>query len=334
MSGAGFFRIKKLKGSHIVLAASRHNKRTIQAERGAHGHIDAARICRNMLLHGPATPEAVARRAKDLMLAAAVKAQKKNAVLALELIFSLPPDTTIDPSGFFADCLQWVAANFGGIGNVLSADVHLDESAPHMHMLILPLIDGRMNGSDLVGNRQRLQFLQSDFHATVAGRYGLKQAPPRLQGQAKEKTSQAVVSHLRVTNDSAQSSALWSVLRDLIDRDPVVFAQTLGIEIARPAAKPMRTVTQIMTSKGKGSQRPERPIGFQPAATPIGLDRVTTDVTLSCVGIAPKPVAAALLRPPVIAAVVDDHEDRVVDRTDCDFSDWRDESNEGSDAWQ
>lgn len=181
MNASGFFRIKKLKGASIVLAASRHNKRAIQAEHGADGHIDAARTRLNLSLNGPGKPEAVARLAKDRMTAASVKPQKKNAVLALELIFSLPPATTIDPEAFFRDCLQWGERNFGGLDNVLSADVHLDESAPHLHVLILPLIDGRMNGSDLVGNRQRLQFLQNDFHAAVAGRYGLAKAPARLR---------------------------------------------------------------------------------------------------------------------------------------------------------
>jgi hypothetical protein len=334
VSGAGFFRIKKLKGSGIVLAASRHNKRAIQAEYGAAAHIDAARIRLNTTLHGPATPQAVAQRAKDLKAAAGITADRRKAVIAIELVFSLPPNTSIDPPTYFGDCLPWAARTFGGIDNVLSADVHLDESAPHMHVLLLPLIAGRMKGSDLVGNRQRLQFLQTDFHTAVAGRYGLAKAPARLQGQAKEKTAQTVVAALRASNDRAQESALWSILRDLIDRDPAPFAQLLGIEVATPNPPKLRTVVQIMTSKGKGSNMREKPIGFPVKQSPIGAQDVPKAETLSCVGIAPKPVAAALLRPPVIAAADDDHEDRVVDRTDCDFSDWRDESHEGSDTWQ
>ena len=138
MSASGFFKMQKLKGSGKVLAASRHNKRLIQAELGAGSHIDAARICLNLSLHGPDSPEAVARLAKDRMAAAGVRPQKKNAVLALEHVFSLPANTDIDLKAYFSDCVQWVARNFGGLDNVLSADVHLDESAPHLHVLILP----------------------------------------------------------------------------------------------------------------------------------------------------------------------------------------------------
>ena len=322
MSASGFFRIKKLKGATIVLAASRHNKRTIQAEQGATGHIDATRIRLNLSLHGPDKPEAIAQRAKDLMSSAGVKPQKKNAVLAIELIFSLPPDTAIDPEAFFRDCLQWAAKDFGGLDNVLSADVHLDESAPHLHVLILPLIDGRMNGSDLAGNRQRYLSRQSDFHIAVAGRYGLARAPARLQGQAKEKTAQAVIQHVRAIDDPAQSSALWSVIRDLIDRDPAQFAQSLGIAIATPAAKTARTMAQIFTSKGKGSNKPSKPIGFATSPKPIGLEAIAEPLTLCSVGFARKP-------PPPTQAVRQAikqnlHDDRVIDREDCDFSDWED----------
>jgi hypothetical protein len=272
MSASGFFRMQKLKGSGKVLAASRHNKRQLQAERGADGHIDPARIALNLSLHGPDTPEEVATLARSLMAAAGVRPQKKNAVLAIEQIFGLPPNTAIDPEAYFSDCLQWCVNHFGGIGNVLSADVHLDESTPHLHVLILPLIDGRMTGSDLFGNRQRLQFLQNDFHEAVAGRYGLSKAPARLQGQARDKTAQTVIKQIQVSNDGALKSALWPVLRDMIDRDPAIFAQALGIDIARPTAKKLRTMAQIFTSKGKGSSRQSRPIGFEHRSKPIGVD--------------------------------------------------------------
>jgi hypothetical protein len=331
VSAVGFFKMKKLKGSGKLLVASRHNKCTIQAEHGAAGHIDAASMDLNRSLHGPDAPEVVAQHARALMAAAGVRPQKKNAVLGIEQVFSLPAKLLIDREGFFRDCLQWTANHFGGIDNVLSADIHLDESAPHMHVLLLPLVEGRMNGSALFGNRQRLLFLQNDFHAAVAGRYGLAKAPARLQGLAKEKTAQAIIRRLQDTDDTAQKSALWPVLRDMIDRDPVVFAQTLGIDIATTAAKPMRTMVQIMTSKGKGSQRPAKPIGFESFATPIGLDRDAKSVTLSCVGVARKPAAATLRRPPVTASI--DMDDRVVDRSDCDFLDWQDDCQKEQQQW-
>nr|WP_315848845.1 plasmid recombination protein [uncultured Rhodoferax sp.] len=333
MSASGFFKMQKLKGSGKVLAASRHNKRAIQAEQGADSHIDAARICLNLSLHGPDTPEAVASLARLLMAAAGVRPQKKNAVLALEQVFSLPANTDIDLKDYFNDCVQWVAQNFGGLDNVLSADVHLDESAPHLHVLILPLIDGRMNGSDLFGNRQRLQFLQNDFHTAVAGRYGLAKAPARLQGQAKAKTAQTVMNHIHATSDTAQTSALWPLIRDLIARDPVACAQVLGLEVTKTADKPQRSTAQIFTSKGKGSNKPLKPIGFAYSPKPIGLERSGKSLSLCSVGLANKPTTPAQAPRPAIQ--LNQNEDtRVIVREDCDFSGWQDSEAFEQSAWQ
>lgn len=320
MSASGFFRMKKLKGPGKILGASRHNKRAIQAEQGAVQNIDPARSALNIPLHGPDTPSDVAQLARSLMAAVGITSHKVNAVLGLELIFSLPASSAISFERYFGDCLQWTAANFGGLENVLSADVHLDESAPHMHVLILPLVGGRMNGSAMFGNRQRLLHLHTDFHGSVAALYGLARAPARLQGQAKEKTAQAVIQHLRTGKDAALSSVVWPVVRDAIDRDPVPFAETLGIGVATPERK-LRTMAQIFTGKGEGSAKPRTPIGFHVQAAPIG--KGSTRPSLSCVGVAHKSPELTKANVPLIEQSGFD-DDRVIDRSDCEFSGWTD----------
>ncbi|MBC7455332.1 MAG: hypothetical protein H7335_16885, partial [Massilia sp.] len=93
MIHAQFLRIKKLTGKVIIEVAARHNHREILAELGAApgGHIDPARVGLNRVLRGHGTAAAVASQAKILMDAAGVKAMRKDAVRALEIIFSLPP---------------------------------------------------------------------------------------------------------------------------------------------------------------------------------------------------------------------------------------------------
>ena len=53
MSGAAFFRVKKLTGAGIIKVAASHNRRTIAAEIGAAGHIDASRCHLNVTLVSP-----------------------------------------------------------------------------------------------------------------------------------------------------------------------------------------------------------------------------------------------------------------------------------------
>jgi hypothetical protein len=160
---AQFLRIKKLTGKAIIEVAARHNHREILAELGASpdGHIDPTRVELNCVLRGHSTAAAVASEAQSLMDAAGVKSLRKDAVRGLEIVFSLPLDSGIDHDRFFNDSVQWAGQYFAA--PVISAIVHNDESAPHCHVLLLPLVDGRMIGSELVGGRAKLQALQADM---------------------------------------------------------------------------------------------------------------------------------------------------------------------------
>lgn len=279
MSGAGVMRVKKLKGNGIITAAARHNRRVIQAEMGAAGSIDPTRSRLNETLAGPSTAAGVGQLAKDLMAAADVLKLRKDAVMGLEIVFSLPPGHATDDRAYFTACAEWAGAAFGGAHNVLSADIHRDEAAPHCHVLLLPLIDGRMDGSNLLGGKQKLMALQKDFHVKVASKFGLSKAPARLAGTAKQAGAKEVLQHLRDTADPVLKSPGWPAYRDAIEAAPASFLLAYGLELATPKKK-LRTFTQIMTSKGKGPSKEPNPIGF----TPPGKEQ-----TLCSVGFTPKP---------------------------------------------
>jgi len=261
MSGAAFLRIKKLKGGGIITVAARHNRRVIQAEGGASGSIDPTRSHLNETLMGPHTAADVGQLAKDLMAAAGVVKLRKDAVMALEIVFSLPPVHAIDDRAYFTDCAAWVGGYFGGAQNILSVDIHRDEASPHCHVLLIPLIDNRMDGSNMLGGKQKLMALQKHFHDNVASRYGLRKAPARLSGHAKQATAKAVLLRLRETADTALQSKVWPTVRDKIENDPAAFLMPLGMEIKAPAKK-LKTMAAIFTSKGKGRAKEANPIGF------------------------------------------------------------------------
>lgn len=261
MSGAAFLRIKKLKGGGIITVAARHNRRVIQAEMGATGSINPARSHLNETLHGPTTADGVGQLAKDLMRKAGVVKFRKDAVMGLEFVFSLPVDHQLDDRAYFGECAAWVAGQYGGAQNVLSVDIHRDEGAPHCHVLLLPLDGGKLAGSDMVGGKQKLTATHKQFHEAVASRYGLRRAPARLTGASKQTAVAAVLKKLKSTSDPALSSAAWALIREGIETNPGPWLLALGIEID-VVKKPMRSFTQIMTSKGKGPAKEANPIGF------------------------------------------------------------------------
>jgi len=252
MAASHLLRLGKVKGKNSVLNALKHNKRTLQAERGAGANIDPTRTPLNYSLTGSDSAETIDRHAKVLMVQAGIDQPRANQVMAVEVIFSLPIDRhQQDTRPFFKNCLEWVKQHIPGV--MLSFDVHLDESAPHAHALILPLVDGTMQGNKIMGGKGNLMRLINIFHAEVARHYGLsRNETKRLTSKAKESLKRQVLA--RLLNDPVMRSIIWPCVRDAIHNDPVPYAQLLGIEHKRQPAYTGRSFVQIMTSKGKGQE--------------------------------------------------------------------------------
>jgi hypothetical protein len=251
MAGGHLIRLGKIKGENGVLAALKHNKRTLQSERGANANIDVTRTSLNYSLSSEDPPEKTARHAKSQMILAGIEKPRKDQVKAVEVIFSLPIDRhQQDTKPFFIDCFNWVKLNFAG--ELLAFDIHLDEAAPHAHALILPLIDGKMQGRDMVGNTGNLMRLINKFHADIARHYGLSRSDKkRLSNMEKQSIEKLVLS--RLSNDPAMLSSVWACFRDAIHNDPMPYAQMLSIKMPLATEGKSKSFVQIMTSKGKGS---------------------------------------------------------------------------------
>ncbi len=251
MAGSHLFRMGTVKGKNGVLNALKHNKRTLQAERGAGANIDPFRTPLNYSLTDPESVEAIDRHAKVLMVQAGIDQPRINQVMAVEIIFSLPIDRhQQDTRPFFAHCFEWVRKRIPGM--LLSFDVHLDESAPHAHVLVLPLVDNKMQSNKIIGGIGNLNRLRNLFYGEVACHYGLsRNETKRLTSKAKESLEKQVLARLAI--DPAMQSMIWPCVRDAIRSNPLPYAQLLGIE-QKPARYTGRSFVQIMTSKGKGKE--------------------------------------------------------------------------------
>lgn len=121
---------------------------------------------------------------------------QRNAVACLEAILTASPEAFAAP-GFDLD--EWAEAQIGwaskvfGATNVVEAVLHLDESTPHVHLLVVPEVlkaetRGRrprgaekgagapkpcLAANDFVGDRAKLSELQSDYAGEMA-RFGLE----------------------------------------------------------------------------------------------------------------------------------------------------------------
>ena len=262
-----FLRIKKLVGERIIKTAARHNLREIQAEQGASSHIDPTRTRLNAVLAGEGTAEGVASEASKLLADGLLRPLRHDAVQGLEIVFGLPVASGVDKPAFFQDCLNWVELFFEV--PVVSAVIHNDEAAPHMHVIMLPLFDGRMIGSRLVGNRKRLNAMQAVFNEQVGQAYGLTRQTPakRVPVAVRRQYADSVMAEFKSNPSRLNEPAVKTALLELLVSDPMAAAQALGLD------KPI----------GFGRAKPS-PIGFGNAASEAPKKQPKKEQSLSCVG--------------------------------------------------
>jgi hypothetical protein len=249
LAGNYFFRYGGFGDERLFLALN-HNKRELQKERGAKQHIDVVRTPLNYCLHGDKTPHEIDNYARSLIALAGIKKLRKNVVMGVEVLYSLPIDShKKDTKQFFHDCYQWTLKTFEG--ELLSFDIHLDESAPHAHAIILPLIAKKMQGDKLKGDRALIKKRRKSFYDEVGCKYGFGyQDSEPLNATNKQALAREVIK--RLSSDSVQKSAIYSWVRDKVHEDPKAVAQMMGIEVSTANASPTKHFVDIARSKGKG----------------------------------------------------------------------------------
>ena len=279
-----FVSIKKLTGKSIIRFAARHNLREIQAELGADSHIDVARTSQNVVLAGPASADDITSQANALMNDVGIGKLRQDAVRALEIIVSLPAASSANRLQFFSDALEWIRKFFGV--PILSAVIHCDEEAPHCHYLLLPLVNGRMNGSATMGNRSRLQTIHASFHQEVCRQYGLGKPKPKrkLTTAIRKKSASMVMTRLQEAPDLLDNPEIETALSRNIGLDPEPLLNLLGIAIPYPEKK-LKSYVDIMT-KPCSPEKPEYRSSRNITSKPIGFGSRPgfREENLSCVG--------------------------------------------------
>ena len=84
---------------------------------------------------------------------------------------------------FFEDATEYFAEKYGE-ENIISAVVHMDETTPHMHMNLVPIVDRRLCAKELF-TPKTLRELQSDFWENVGKKWDLERGKPGSQAKHK-----------------------------------------------------------------------------------------------------------------------------------------------------
>lgn len=233
-----------------LLMALKHNKRELQAELETKPNIDASKTRHNYFLHSLGTAESTYNFAMSELALAGIHKIRKNAVLAIECIFSLPGTWQArDYKSFFEDCMAWISENFEG--TLLTFDVHLDESAIHAHALILPILEGKLQGDRIKGGKAQIAIRQKSFYESVGIKYGFKNPlEKRLTFAAKRATAKKVMDALK--GDPVYQSKVFAWFRDAVFSNPIGCAQILGIPIDNSQRK-LKHFVDHKRSRGHGT---------------------------------------------------------------------------------
>jgi Plasmid recombination enzyme len=236
----------------MLHAAARHNLRELQAESGGHEGISLDLSHLNVTLHGPATPKGIVDYANEIKSRYAVPKRKlrKDHVQALEFVISVRNDSDIDSMAYFRASVRWLMDVFG-TEMLLSAVVHFDEGAPHMHALVLPIMDGQYQGGAPI-DKPHLPKLTKRFADQVGKPFGLSfEGKQKMHTALREAAFNLVVDHLAEQADPVVSSQIWPGVVQNIKHEPEKFVEMLGLKMPDVPRKKDKTFAQIMTGTGK-----------------------------------------------------------------------------------
>jgi len=250
-----FINLKKIKGLLALRNALRHNLREINRELTTSGRIDPLRTSQNQILHGLNDSRKIMEQVAALMTERGAKL-RKDGISALEILVSLPPSTPPDEqTSFFSEAATWAQNFYEGIP-LLSAVIHRDESTPHCHILLLPLVGNCMNGSRLAGAYGKVETLHRRFHAEVGQKYGLAlsgvRLVPKITRETANRYASAAIAKLLESPDAIRLPEVTAALRHTITHDPLPLVTALNIPVIVGLTK-MDVIVNTMTKPIKAN---------------------------------------------------------------------------------
>lgn len=187
----GIIRVREI-GRAEVGATQLHNSREYD-EKGykTPENIDKSRKIYNReeFRTGESLTEAIDNRLKE----AGVK-ERKNSVVAIEFVVSASKEfwPYYSETAFFANCHQFLENKYGA-ENVVAKNEHYDESNPHAHFIVTPIVEKetkwknekgegvkkglQLSARDLTGSKKHLIALQDDFFKHLDQKYNWRPIP-------------------------------------------------------------------------------------------------------------------------------------------------------------
>ena len=148
------------------------------------------------------------------------RAIRKDAVLVNEWILTSNQEffegmSEQETRKFFQDTLEYFSEKFG-TQNMAYAQVHLDETTPHMHLGVVPMTEGKLSGKT-VFNRQTLKEIQSDLPEFLKEKgFNIERG-----SEGSERKNLSVATYKKVVNE-AKAEAEKEISQIKVHKKPLV----------------------------------------------------------------------------------------------------------------
>lgn len=223
--------------ANVIPVVAKHLCREIPAEAcRSGGRIDPSRTALNYtLIPGMTTEAAITACAITAMQEHVIERQRerKDQIMGVELVFSLPEGFQGDQRRFFAECLLWTERHFPAPAQIIAAVVHLDESNPHLHVVLVPIVaPGRMDGHKVVGYVGLYAKRVSSFYEEVAQRFGLRKPQPKvkLTSTQRHKLADRIIDQLMADGWVGSPASVKAMHRKFV-ADPLPIAESMALSM-------------------------------------------------------------------------------------------------------
>jgi hypothetical protein len=222
-------RIGKVKrvGWNPVKLACIHNFRELSAEIGPYKKIDPSLSHLNEVLIGETDIDFLTAEYQRI-LSSYTRKIRKDAVTLIEAIFSPSFDFEGDFDGLWRDSLSWLSSYYKI--PIISAVTHYDERLPHMHVLMVPLRDGKLSAKEIVGYKNQLYECKKEYFEKVGKKYGLTDLETERRLPLRERMEISSIFMDTIIRFPELLTMKRRELERVVSLNPTFFMDALGFE--------------------------------------------------------------------------------------------------------
>lgn len=152
---------------------------------------------------------------------------RKNAVYAIEVVLTFSPGAIAHEQlkEWAGANMSWLERTFGCRQNIIDARLHLDETTPHIHAMVIPIDEkGKLNArAFLGGTSHRMSEMQTEYAKTMEP-FGLE------RGISREVTGAKHQAHQRWISANAEKEATLAAYEEVL-KEQLNLEQNLDLRL-------------------------------------------------------------------------------------------------------